>query len=229
MFWNNEILNTIRLEREGLLEPYRSPAAEDFPDWAKAPEGAWHGFAARARILIVNTELVPKDERPRSIYDLAKEKWRGKCGIAKPLFGTTATHAACLFAALGEEKSKQLFSGMKANDVQILSGNKQVAVAVATGQLAFGLTDTDDAIGQIRQGEPVEIIYPDQDDGELGTLFIPNTVAIIKGGPHSETARKLVDFLLSAEVEMMLAEGPAAQIPLRPNVTAKTQVKTPRT
>jgi iron(III) transport system substrate-binding protein len=228
VFWNNEILNTIRLEREGLVQPYRSPAAEDFPDWAKASDGAWHGFAARARILIVNTKLVPENERPRSIYDLADEKWRGKCGIAKPLFGTTATHAACLFSALGDEKAKQLFGGMKANDVQILSGNKQVAVAVATGQLAFGLTDTDDAIGQIRDVQPVEIVYPDQGDGELGTLFIPNTVAIIKGGPHGEAAKQLVDYLLSPKVESMLAEGAAAQIPLNPAVTAKTQLKTPR-
>ena len=65
-------------------------------------------------------------------------------------------------------------------------------------------------------------------DGELGTLFIPNTVAIIKGGAHPVAARKLVDFLLSAEVEKMLAEGAAAQIPLNPNVITKTQVKTPR-
>jgi iron(III) transport system substrate-binding protein len=71
-------------------------------------------------------------------------------------------------------------------------------------------------------------VYPDQGDEELGTLFIPNTVAIIEGGPHSEAARKVIDFLLSPEVEQMLAEGPAAQIPLNPKVTAKTQVKTPR-
>jgi iron(III) transport system substrate-binding protein len=228
VFWNNEILNTLRLEREGLLEPYQSPAAADLPDWAKASDGAWHGFAARARILIVNTKLVPEDERPTSIHDLAAEKWRGRCGIAKPLFGTTATHAACLFAALGDEKAKELFAAIKANHVQILSGNKQVAVAVATGQLAFGLTDTDDGIGQIREGRPVMIVYPDQGDEELGTLFIPNTVAIIRGAPHAEAAKKLIDFLLSAEVEKMLAEGAAEQIPLNPKVTAKTQIKTPR-
>src|SRR5262245_23354993 len=62
VFWNNELLNTVRLEREGLLELYRAPAAADFPDWAKASDGAWHGFAARARILIVNSNVVPEDE-----------------------------------------------------------------------------------------------------------------------------------------------------------------------
>ena len=144
-------------------------------------DGHWHGFAARARILIVNTDLVPQADRPRSIRDLADPKWRGKAGIAKPLFGTTATHAACLFAALGEEEAKRLFRAMKENEVRIESGNKQVAVSVAAGRLAFGLTDTDDALGQIAEDEPVAIVYPDQGDDELGTLFIPNTLVDHQG------------------------------------------------
>ena len=228
VFWNNEILNTLRLERAGLLDVYRSPAAEPFPEWAKSVEGTWHGFAARARILIVNTKLVPERERPKSIRDLAAEKWRGKAGIAKPLFGTTATHAACLFAALGEEEATRLFRAMKQNDVRIEAGNKQVAVSVAAGRLAFGLTDTDDALGQIAEGHPVVIVYPDQADDELGTLFIPNTLAIIKGGPNPEAARKLVDYLLTPEVEKRLAAGPSGQIPLNPQVDVETRIKTPR-
>jgi iron(III) transport system substrate-binding protein len=108
-----------------------------------------------------------------------------------------------------------------------MAGNKQVAQAVGTGQLAFGLTDTDDALIELAQGRPVAIIYPDQREGELGTLFIPNTLALIKGSPNPEAAQKLVDYLLSAPVERKLAEGPSAQIPLRPGVPASDRVKTP--
>ena len=32
VFWNNEILDTIRLQRQGLLEPYDSPSAKPYPD-----------------------------------------------------------------------------------------------------------------------------------------------------------------------------------------------------
>jgi iron(III) transport system substrate-binding protein len=228
VFWNNEILNTLRLERAGLLAEYHSPAAKGFPEWAKSPAGTWHGFAARARILVANTKIVSADERPKSIRDLTDPKWRGKTGIAKPLFGTTATHAACLFAALGKDEAQKLFRAMKQNEVRIEAGNKQVAVSVASGRLAFGLTDTDDALSQIAAGDPVEIVYPDQGEGQLGTLFIPNTLAIIKDGPNPEAARKLVDYLLSAEVERRLATGPSGQIPLSPAVDIKTKVKTPR-
>ncbi len=229
LFWNNEILNSLRLKREGLLDVYHPLIAQEYPATFRSADGLWHGFAARARVLIVNTELAPEDQRPDSIHDLADPRWRGKCGIAKPLFGTTATHAACLFAFWGDEKAKAFFRGLKDNDIQILSGNKQVALSVAGGQLAFGLTDTDDAIIEKEKGMPVEIIYPDQGEDGLGTLYIPNTLCIIKDGPHPKAARELVDYLLSPAVEIKLAAGRSAQIPLNPNVEAEVRVETPKT
>jgi iron(III) transport system substrate-binding protein len=226
LFWNNEILNTYRLEQAGLLRPYKSPAAAEFPAEDRSPRDLWCGFAARARVLVVNTNQVPEGRRPKSVLDLTDVVWSDRCGIAKPLFGTTATHAACLVAAMGDEKAMEFFKGVKRN-AKVMSGNKQVAEAVAAGTLAFGLTDTDDAVVEIEKGMPVAIVYPDQGEGGLGTLFIPNTLALIKGAPHPEEAQKLYDYLLSADVEKKLAAGPSAQIPLRPGVAASPRVKTP--
>jgi iron(III) transport system substrate-binding protein len=227
VFWNNEILNTLRLERQGLLRPLRTPAADLYPADMQSPEGLWYGFAARARVIVVNTNQVPEERRPESIRDLADPQWYERCAIAKPLFGTTATHAACLFAAWGEEEAKDFFGDVKRN-ARILSGNKQVAQAVAAGTLAFGLTDTDDAIIEVERGMPVAIIYPDQGPEEIGTLFIPNTIALIKNSPNPQEAERLIDYLLSSDVERKLADGPSAQIPLRKGVPASTRVKTPQ-
>ncbi len=207
LFWNNEILNTLRLERQGLLQQYDSPVGQYYPAEFRSPEGLWYGFAARARVLIVNTNLVPESERPKSIHDLADPKWKGRCAMAKPLFGTTATHAACLFAAWGDEKAKAYYEQLKANEVRIVSGNKQVALAVGGGQLSFGITDTDDAIIELEKGMPVAIVYPDQGPDGLGTLFIPNTLAIIRGSANAQNARRLLDYLLSPAVEEKLARG----------------------
>ncbi len=234
IFWNNEILNTLRLEKAGLLEAYNPPIAKKFPAAFRSPQGLWHGFAARARVLIVNTELVPQDQRPGSILDLADPQWRGRAAMAKPLFGTTATHAACLFSVWGDDKAKAYFKKVTANDTKILAGNKQVALSVAAGRVDWGITDTDDAIIELEAGRPVAIVYPDQAEGgpngddSLGTLFIPNTVAIIRGSPNPQRARRLVDFLLSPQVETMLAAGPSAQIPLNPEVETPIRVKTPQ-
>lgn len=230
LFWNNEILNTLRLKDAGLLRPFTPERADAIPAQFKAADGTWYGFAGRARILIVNTDLVPEGERPDSIHDLADPKWKGRVGIAKPLFGTTATHAACLFQVWGEEKAEQYFRDLKANEVQVLSGNKQVALDVASGRLAFGLTDTDDAMVMIeKELAPVAIVYPDGKDGEIGTLFIPNTLALIKGSPNPEAAEALASYLLTNEIEAKLAAGESAQIPLLEGATATARVETPRT
>ncbi len=229
LFWNNEVVNTLRLGRKALLAPFEPPNAAAFPPVFKAKNQTWYGLAARARILIVNTKLVPEADRPKGLNDLIDPKWKGKIGIAKPLFGTTATHAACLFATWGPNKASDYFRALKANGVHVFSGNKQVATAVGAGEILFGLTDTDDAIGEVDAGRPVSIIYPDRDPGALGTLFIPNTLAVIKGAPHPAAAAALANYLLSPPVETALAIGPSAQIPLNPAVTVSSKVETPKT
>jgi iron(III) transport system substrate-binding protein len=223
VFWNNEILHTLRLEKLGLLAPYRLPHADKFPAAYRSPEGYWYGFAARARVLVVNTQKLNDGEHPTSVRDLADPKWKDQCGLALPLFGTTATHAAVLFAQWGDEESQAFFRDVKQN-AQVLSGNKQVAVAVGRGQLAFGLTDTDDAIVEIENGMPVQIVYPDQGEGESGTLFIPNTLCILKGAPHPAAAEALLEYLLSPEVERRLAAGASAQFPLHSEAAQQPRV-----
>ena len=129
----------------------------------------------------------------------------------------------------GRKRREAYFDSLIANDVQVMAGNKRVAEAVGAGKLAFGLTDTDDALVEVRAGSPILFVYPDQEPGGLGTLFIPNTVAVIKGAAHREAAERLADYLLSPAVEKALAVGASGQIPLNPAVEVKTQVETPRT
>jgi iron(III) transport system substrate-binding protein len=218
VFWNNEAAQTILLKQEGVLEPYRSPAADPIPAAYKDPEGYWTGFAARGRVIIYNTNLVQNP--PASIQDYLKPEWKGKAAIARPLFGTTATHAAALFALWGDEKAQAFFRGLRDNGVAVLEGNATVRDRVAAGDFAWGLTDTDDANGAIEDKLPAKWLFPDQGPDEIGTLIIPNTVALVKGAPHPEAAKKLIDYLLSPEVEAKLAAARSIQIPLNPAVKA---------
>ena len=224
--WNNEILATIRLQKEGVLDAYASPSAAPYPDEFKAKDSTWTAFAARARVLIVNTDKVKKDAYPKRLADLTEPHWKDKVAMAKPLFGTTATQAACLFQAWGKEAASDFYRKLRANGVELVTGNKQVAVGVGIGQYAIGMTDTDDAVAEIEAGKPVAMLFPDGD-----TLFIPNTVALIKKCPNPQGAKKLIDFLLSPEVEIKLAKSASRQIPLNPNVKLDSikHIQTPRT
>lgn len=216
VFWNNELMHTLNLERQGLLQKITWDIPSDWPSDMRSQQGTWVGIAARARVLIVNRQLLPEGSpRPASVLDLANPDWAGKCGVALPLFGTTATHFTILMNQLGEEKARELFKKISENAV-ILSGNKQVALQVASGRLAWGLTDTDDALVEIDAGMPVDILFPDQQPHEMGTLRIPNAVAVIANSPHPVAAAQLANFLVSEDTEGRLAMGSSGQFPVRP-------------
>ncbi|MEZ5989067.1 MAG: extracellular solute-binding protein [Planctomycetota bacterium] len=220
VFWNNEVVHTARLWKKGLLEPYASPAAAEIPAQFKGPDGAWTGFAARARILIVNTDLLPDPAaRPTSMWDLCDARWRGKATMAKPVTGTTLTHVAALFATFGEAEATRFLDGLKANGVGIERSNGATMRLVSDGTYAFGFTDTDDFNVALREKNfPVAAVFPDQGEGGAGTFLIPNTVCLIKGGPNPDNGRRLIDFLLSPAVERHLAASRSAQIPVRDSV-----------
>lgn len=224
VFWSGDPARPALLDLKGLTESYISGAAADIPNIYKDDKGHWTGFSARARIILYNTNLISTDEKPLSLFDLTKPKWRGQVAIANPLFGTTSIHMAVLFITLGDEKARKFLQDLKANGVKIVSSNGEVKRLVARGEVMAGLTDTDDANVAIREGSPVKIVFPNQQD--MGTLIMPNMVCLIKNSPNPENGKKLVDFLLSKEVEKSLSWAPCAQMPLRYDVRTPADVLT---
>jgi iron(III) transport system substrate-binding protein len=222
VFWSGDPVRPFLLIKRGLAQPYLSAAAAGLPDGLRSKDGTWTGFAARARVLLVNKDKVPAAEMPRSIRDLASPRWRAQTAIASPLFGTTTMHVAALFSAWGEAEGRRFLEDLKANGIRVASSNGEVKRLVVSGEVAFGLTDTDDANEAIKEGGAVDVVYPDQDG--LGTLVMPTTVVMLRGAPHAEPAQKLVDYLLSAEVERRMAES-AAHMPLRAGVATPASVR----
>lgn len=217
VFWSGEFAQTIVLKEQGVLAPYDSPNAADIPAPYFDPQRYWTGFAGRARVILINKEMISEEAYPTSIYDLLDPRWPAdKVGLAYPLFGTTSTHAAALYAELGTQAGKNYFEALQLNGIRVVDGNSVVRDMVAQGQLWFGLTDTDDACGALKRGAPVEIIFPDQGEDQLGTLVIPNTVALIADAPHSEQGKQFIDYLLSKEVEEQLVLSGWSHVPLRP-------------
>ncbi len=227
VFWNSETAHTVRLVDEGVLERLDPPpaGADRIPAEYRDPDGFWFGFAARARVLIVNTELVPEAERPTSIWDLVDPRWKGRAALVRPVTGTTLTHVTALYQVLGEAETERFLGGVQRNECHLPPGNGRLAQLVGQGQIAFGLTDSSDYRLVRAEGAPVIAVHPDQDG--MGTLLIPNTVARVKGGPHPAEARELIEFLLSDETERILAFHPRGHIPLKPGIERPPEVRVP--
>ncbi len=216
VFWNGEFAQTLLLQEEDILTAYKSPNAEEIPLQYKDPDGYWTGFGGRARVLIINTNLLSPENYPSSINSLLDPAWQAEqIGMAYPLFGTTATQAAALYASWGPEAARNYYQSLRERGIQILDGNSLVRDKVVSGELAFGLTDTDDACVSLKRGKPVEVVFPDQGPDDLGTLIIPNTTALIAGGPHPENGKKLIDFLLSIQTAQTMMEMEWTHLNLR--------------
>jgi len=225
VFWSNEFAQMVSLAEDGFLASYDSPSAAGIPATFRDGEKRWTGFAARARVFIVNTKLADPAEI-RSMWDLFDPKWAGKVGMARPLAGTTPTHMAALYEVLGEAEGARYIETAarlaEEGKLTIATGNAHVMRQVREGELAFGWTDTDDFNVALEGGFPVAAVYPDRDS--VGTLLIPNTIGVLAKAPHPEAARRFVDWALRPEIEAELAASRSAQIPVRSPVARPAHV-----
>jgi iron(III) transport system substrate-binding protein len=222
VYWANEPVRADVLRQQGLSTPFQPENARQITDQFKDPQGYWTGFSARARLLVVNRVAKAK---PTSILAYVDPQLKGKAVIANPLFGTTTAQMAALFSAWGDEKGRRFLAGMKANQVRLSASNGESADFVASGEFEFALVDSDDAVDRMRHGRPIDIVYPDQGDGEMGVLIVPNAVALIRGGPNPDNGKRLIEYLVSKETERKLAVADCAQIPLNPGVTPPKELK----
>ncbi len=222
VYWSNEPIRAEILKQKEISAPYVSINAKDIPEMFKDPDGYWTGFSARARVLVVNNSV---KDKPTKIDAYLDPTWKSKAVIANPLFGTTTSQIAALFTVWNDMQAKEFMKQMKRNKVVISPDNGESADFVATGQYAFSLVDSDDAVNRIRQGRPLTMIYPDQKKNQIGCFIVPNAAVLIKGSRHPKEARLLIDYLLSKETERKLALADCAQIPLHPDVQTPPELK----
>ena len=214
VFWNNELLGTLDLAERGILEPYSGAGSARIPAAFKDRGGRWTGFAARLRVLMCRNDLRDAEPAARLQRGVLALSDGSRMAIAKPLYGTTLTHYSVLWHTLGDAALQAWHREWRRRGVRELNGNGAVKDAVAEGVCDFGFADTDDFFEAKDEGKPVAMMPVRLEDHR--TICIPNTVAIIHGTKHAADARKLVDFLLSEETELALANSKSRQIPLGP-------------
>ena len=222
VYWANEPIRAEVLKQKGISASYISPNGRKISPVFKDPEGFWTGFSARARVIIVGKDVA---DPPTTIMAYTDPRWRGNSVIANPLFGTTTSEMAALFTIWGDERAQEFMTRLQANDVAISTNNGESADFIAAGEYAFSLVDSDDAVNRMRQGKRITMIYPDQGEEGIGCFLVPNAALLIKGAPHPEAAKMLIDYLLSESTERKLALADCAQIPLHPGVEAPAELK----
>ncbi len=224
VFWAQDPAFIGGLANAGVLSTLPGDITSLVPDQYNDAADQWVGITARARVLVHNTDLVPADELPDSVYDLTEPQWAGRVGIA-PTNASFVTFITGMIAVDGEEATSDWLEGMVANDVQIFDGNGPIADAVIAGDLDSGLVNHYYLLQRIAdQGEvPAENhFFP---SGDPGAMVMATGAGVLNVSDKQEEAAQFVAFLLNAEsqahflslFEYPLIEGagtPEGQLPL---------------
>lgn len=206
VFITTEIITMHALQKAGVLQSYASSAATHLPQSAIGPDAEWYGLTQRLRVIMYNSDLVPVDQLPDSIFDLSDPAWKGQVASANSTNGSLQAQVASMRQLLGEEATQAWLQGLVSNDVTWFGGHTDVRKAVGAGEFKLGLVNHYYYYLQLEEGSPVGVIFPDQEEGDLGLISNLTAIGMIEGNHNQAAARALVDFLLSNEGQRLFAE-----------------------
>jgi iron(III) transport system substrate-binding protein len=183
------------LHREKLLFAVKTPATEDLAPLAFRPHGEW--VATRLNIFSAsyNTNLVKRDEAPRSYQDLLDPRWKGRLAVEAADFDWFGT----IVMKLGEEKGLNLFRDIvKTNGMSVRRGHTLLANLVQAGEVPLALTVYSyKPEQQKRDGAPVEPLYLKP------VVALGYGPAVSRCAPKPHAALLFYDFMIREGQEIM--------------------------
>jgi len=184
------------------FQAYRSANVDAVPPEFRDPNDLWLGTNLHLLVILANTKAVAEADMPKSWADLADPKWKGKIAFTDPANSGSAYTNTTLWVDLfgggdkGWDMTKKIYANLK-----ILNKSSLVFSGVGEGEYPLGVSLEYAGYLWQHNGAPVKVIYPSD-----GTVVQMEGVAVIKGGPNTEAAKKFVDFVSAkATRELILA------------------------
>ena len=216
VFWSSSA-NTLGAFT-ALFEPYRSPELAAIPKALHHPNGLWSAANIHIAVAMVNRNQLGGAPLPKTWADLLDPRFKGKMIIADPANSSTAlTILWGVEKMLGADGLKRL-----ASNVKVTSAAATVLRSVGQGEFAIGLTFESNAYAYVAGGQKeIALVYPAD-----GTFSTAEYLALIKGAPAGELAKRACDHLLSKDVqtELLLA---AYRRPARSDIDVAKLVELP--
>jgi iron(III) transport system substrate-binding protein len=183
--------------------PYASKNIDAVPAEYRDPDNLWIGTNLHLLVILQNTKALPANEGPKTWNDLLSPKYKGKIAFTDPANAGSAYQTVTMLVDLwgggdaGWQKVKALFANMK-----VLNRSALVFQGVGNGEYPLGVSLEYAGYLWAQNGAPVRTIYPAD-----GSLALMEGVAVIKGGPNTEAARKFVDWVNRKDVREMILKA----------------------
>lgn len=198
---------------EHCFSPYVVGSSGSIREPHQAEDAVWTPFSALPVVLIYNTKLVSPD-KITGWSSLSDPIFRGRIAFADPAISGSSFTALATQILAGKSMDKTLATLAENLQGKILSSSGDVLNAVADGSYLVGITLEETALKYIAAGADLAMVYPEE-----GTSCVPDASAIVKGAPHSENAKRFLDFTVSYEVQQMLSES-SYRRPVRSDIPA---------
>jgi iron(III) transport system substrate-binding protein len=184
------------MHREKLLIAVKSPHLAELMPQAILPHGEWVTTRFNIFVAAYNTNLVKREELPKTWADLAAPKWKGRLGIEAydhDWFGGVVE-------GLGEAQGLKVFRDiMAANGMSVRKGHTLLSNLVVSGEVPLALTIYHYRAVQLKaKGAPIDwfALQP--------AVARPNGVAVARNAPHPHAAVLFYDYMLSDAQPIML-------------------------
>jgi iron(III) transport system substrate-binding protein len=198
------------LRREDLLQEVNSPFVRDLIPAAVMPHHEWVSTRLNVYTFAYNTNLIKKEDLPKTYQDLLDPKWKGKLGIE----ADDSDWLAGVVCALGEAKGEQLFRDVVAtNGISVRKGHSLLINLVVSGEVPLAMDIYNYNVEQRKiKGAPVEwfAIEP--------TLAAPQGVGVFKHAPHPNAAVLFYDFMITDAQAILLKRN---YVPTSKNLDSK--------
>ena len=161
------------------------------------------GLHVTTRILVspiaYNTNLVKKEEAPKSFADLLDPKWAGKIVKAHPAYSGTIMNATFQIARdLGWDYFEKL---AKQRVMQVQSAT-DTPKKISLGERAVMADGAGCLVIRYREeGQPVDIVYPEE-----GTPLAGGPSAVFKAAPNPNAARLFQNWMHSREGQQLIVD-----------------------
>jgi iron(III) transport system substrate-binding protein len=187
-------------KKNGWLAPYLpEDVVKHFPADQFDPEGLYATSCAWLETIGYNTDLVRREDAPKSYADLLDPKWRGKIVKAHPGYsGAILTTTFVLARDLGWPYLEKL-AQQKVMQVQSAGDPPK---KIMLGERAVMADGNDYNLVLLKdQGKPVEVVYPVE-----GSPLIIVQSGVFQNAPNPNAAGLFQSFFFSAEAQQMLVD-----------------------
>jgi iron(III) transport system substrate-binding protein len=180
-----------------MLAPYvPEDVAKFYPAAHKDPDGMFASFRVFLCVIAYNTNLVKKDEAPKSFADLLDPKWKGKIIKAHPSYSGTIMTATY---QVSRDLGWGFFEKLAQQNVLQVQSAADPPKKLALGERAIQADGVEYLILHEKEaGQPVEPVYASE-----GTPLIVGPNGLFKAAPNPNAARLFQSFSFSPECQQL--------------------------